>query len=185
MRNKAKTLGIFIGAAGAAALTVPSASNANANTVMIQQADPEDYAKTRIRNGVEVLRQDDEAHTPEQASFAFDPVQKNVGIVVMMNTGRLDGPAGQHLGDQIQVGNIQGACMPINLVQDTSTDSGLSLIPDVANFRYVSQRDSETHSVVRTTPLRSSWPRTTTTVPAGRLVAVVPCTLMETVWRTC
>jgi len=140
MTKKLTTLGMLI---GAAAVTLPSLPSAHANTVMVQQADPEDYARTRIRNGIEVLRPTDEEHTPEQASFAFDPVQKDKGIVVMMNTGRLNGPAGANLGDQIQVGNIQGACMPLSMVQDTAADSGLSLIPDVANFKYVSQRNSD------------------------------------------
>ncbi len=139
--NKVTTLGMLI---GTAALALPGLQNsANANTVMIQAADMEDPARTRLRNGIEVLRPTDEEHTPEQASFAFDPVLKDKGIVVMMNTGRLDGPAGRNLGDQIEVGNIQGACMPISMVQDTSADSGISLIPDVANFKYVSQRNSD------------------------------------------
>ena len=140
MMKKVTTLGMLI---GAAALTLPGLPTAEANTVMIQEADPGDTARTRIRNGIEVLRPTDEEHTPEQASFAFDPVLKDKGIVVMMNTGRLNGPGGVHTGDQIQVGNIQGACMPISMVQDTAADSGISLIPDVANFKYVSQRNSD------------------------------------------
>ena len=140
MKKKVTTLGLLV---GAAALTLPSAPEANADVVMVQAADPQDPAQTRIRNGIEVLQSIDEEHTPEQATFAFDPVNKATGVVVMMNTGRLDGAAGPNLGDQIQVGNIQGACMPITLVQDTSTASGLSLIPNKENFKYVSQRQSD------------------------------------------
>ncbi len=140
MNNKNTLLGILV---GAAALAVPALPSADANTVVIQQADPADAARTRIRNGIKVLKPTDEEHTPEQASFAFDPVLKDTGIVVMMNTGRMDGPAGKNLGSEIEVGNIQGACMPLKLVKDTSTNTGLSLIPDVANFRYVSQRNSD------------------------------------------
>lgn len=140
MNMKVTTLGLLV---GAAALTLPSAPEAQANTVMIQGADANDPAPTRIRNGITVLKPSDEEHTPEQATFAFDPVNKAQGIVVMMNTGRLDGTAGPNLGDEILVGNIQGACMPLTLAQDTTTDSGLSLIPDTANFKYVSQRQSD------------------------------------------
>ena len=140
MNMKVTTLGLLV---GAAAITLPSAPDANANTVMIQQADPQDTAPTRIRNGIEVLKPTDEEHTPEQATFAMNPETNTTGIVVMMNTGRLNGAAGANLGDQIQVGNIQGACMPFSLVQDSSADSGVSVIPTSADFKYVSQRNSD------------------------------------------
>ena len=49
MKNNITKIGLLV---GAAALTLPSAPEANANTVMVQQADPQDPAQTRIRNGL-------------------------------------------------------------------------------------------------------------------------------------
>jgi hypothetical protein len=129
--------------AALALAVLTTSSLAAAETALIQAADPEDRAPTRIRDGVEVLQPTDEEHTPEQASFAFDPVRRDTGIVVMMGTGRLDGPAGPYTGATIQVGNIQGACMPIKLVKDESTLVGVTVRPQVAGFRYLTQRQAD------------------------------------------
>lgn len=141
MTRKTTSLGMLLGAATLALGAIPS--SAEANTVVVQQADPEDYAPTRIRNGIKVLKPQDEEHVNEQPSFGFDPVNQDSGIVVMMSTGRLDGPAGANRGAELPQGNIQGACMPLKLVNDASTDSGLSIIPQVNNFKYISDRTSE------------------------------------------
>ena len=140
MKAKITVLGLL---AGTTAVVLPTTHQAAAETVMIQQADPNDTARTRNRNGVIVLRATDEEHTNEQPSFAFDPNNSSTGIVVMMSTGQLASEAGPNAGDQIQVGNIQGACMPISLVADEAGPTGVTLQPKVAEFKYISQRNSD------------------------------------------
>ena len=132
-------LGLMVGAT-AVVLPTPQAA---AETFLIQQADPNDAARTRERNGILELRPTDEEHTNEQPSCKMDPTNPTRGICVMMSTGQLASTAGPNAGDQIQVGNIQGACMPISLVQDDARESGIAIQGDVANFRYISQRNSE------------------------------------------
>ena len=143
MMAKLPAFGLLAGAAALLLPAIPQAAAQSTHTVVIQQADPNDTARTRIRNGVEVLRATDEEHTNEQATFAFDPINKSVGVVVMMSTGQLDGPLGPNTGDQIQIGNIQGACMPILMTPDATAPSGVTLVPQVTDFRYISQRNSD------------------------------------------
>lgn len=132
-------LGLLAGAT-AVALPIPQAS---AETYMIQQADPQDTAPVRERNGVLELKPSDEQFTNEMANFVFDPVNKDTGIVVMMSTGQLDGAAGPNAGAQIQVGRMQGACMPVKLVQDEASDAGVAIQPVVSQFKYITQRQAE------------------------------------------
>lgn len=129
-------LGLMVGATGVV-LPTPQAA---ADTFVIQQADPNDTARTRTRNGILELRPTDEEHTNEQPSCAFDG---DKGVCVMMSTGQLASATGANNGAQIQVGNIQGACMPVQLVQSDTTDSGIAVQPVSADFKYISQRNSE------------------------------------------
>lgn len=132
-------LGLMVGAT-AVVLPTPQAA---AETFLIQQADPQDTAPTRERNGILELRPKDEEHTNEMATCAVSAVDNTKLVCAMMSTGQLASLAGPNAGAQIQVGNIQGACMPATIVQDDTTVSGISIQPDVANFAYVSQRNSE------------------------------------------
>jgi MYXO-CTERM domain-containing protein len=124
--------------AGTASIMAPGIGiqQAAADTIMVQQADPNDLARTRERNGVLQLRPTDEEHTNEQAVFAFQPDDPATGLAIMMGTGQLAS------GASIQVGNIQGACMPISLAK-SDQGVGVTLVPDTASFKYISQRQSD------------------------------------------
>lgn len=132
-------LGLMVGAT-AVVLPTPQAA---AETFLIQQADPNDQARTRERNGILELRPTDEEHTNEQPTVAMSATDPTKGVAIMMSTGQLASAAGPNAGAQIQVGNIQGACMPISLAQNDANDSGIAIQADVANFKYISQRNSE------------------------------------------
>lgn len=131
--------------AGATAVVLPTPI-VSAETIVLQEPDPQDLARTRERNGVIELRPTNEEYTPEQAFYAFDPENKDVGVVVAMNTGRLNGAAGLHTGDQIQVGNMQGACMPVNLIR-ANNDTGVTIQSDPANYKYITQRKGQDQRV--------------------------------------
>lgn len=89
-----------------------------------------DYASTKV------VRATDEEHTNEQASFAFDPVLKDTGVVIMMSSGRLNS------GEVVEASNTQGSCMPIKLVP-TGTGVGVSVELQPLKHRYISQRQSD------------------------------------------
>lgn len=133
-------LGLIVGATSVVVLPTPQAT---AETFLIQQADPNDTARTRTRNGVLVLRATDEEHVPEQPTFAMSATDPTKGVAIMMSTGQLASATGPNNGAQIQVGNIQGACMPFSLVQSDTTETGISIVPTAAQFKYISQRNSE------------------------------------------
>lgn len=132
-------LGLLV---GATAVVIPT-PQAAADTIVIQAGDPGDPARTRERNGVLELRPTNEEFTNEMSNFVFDPVNKDVGIVVQMSTGQLASATGANNGAQIQVGRMQGACMPINMVQSDASDAGVTIQPNTAQFKYITQREAE------------------------------------------
>ncbi len=134
-------LGITLGMMGAGAMLIPaSTAFAQSKSVMIQAADPEDKAPVRERDGVVRLRASEEYGTQEMASYAFDPGNPAKGVVALMSTGRLDGAAGPFTGEQVEREAWQGACHPVELVQDPDSAAGVTLSVDQANKHYLTQR---------------------------------------------
>lgn len=143
MKAKVTVLGLLAGAAMVVPMTTQQAA---AETVMIQQADPNDTARTRVRNGVVQLQATDEEHTNEQPAFAFSPDNKSIGIAVAMSTGQLAGPGGENAGQQRPQNNnsnLQGACMPLSLVASDTSDVGVTIERDVANYKYITNRNAD------------------------------------------
>ena len=143
MKAKVSVLGLLAGAAMVVPMTTQQVA---AETVMIQQGDPNDTARTRVRNGVVQLRATDEEMTNEQPAFAFSPDNKSVGVVVMMSTGQLAGPGGENAGQQRPQNNnsnMQGACMPLELVASETSNVGVTIARDTANFKYITNRNAD------------------------------------------
>ena len=143
MKAKVTVLGLLAGAAMVVPMTTQEVA---AETVLIQGADPQDTARTRVRNGVVQLRATDEEMTNEQPAFAFSPDNKAVGIAIMMSTGTLAGPGGENAGQprpQNNNSNMQGACMPLELVASDTSNVGVTIARDTANYKYITNRNAD------------------------------------------
>jgi uncharacterized protein (TIGR03382 family) len=140
-------LPLIVGAIAMAttAMVTGSTSTAHADDAfLLQDAQYDgDMARTRTRNGVEVLRATDEEMTVEQASFAIDPADPTRGVVIMMSTTRLDSEAGPHTGADIEVGRMQLACLPFTISKDETTETGIRIDGDKANYKYITQRQAD------------------------------------------
>lgn len=148
MKAKITVLGLLAGAAMVVPMT--ASQEAAADTYIIQKADPNDTARTRVRNGVTQLRATDEEMTNEQPAVAFaesnTPDGKKLGVIVMMSTGQLASPAGENSGQQLPQtnSNMQGSCMPVALEPDpANADLGVAVTRDTANFKYITARNAD------------------------------------------